>query len=322
MAFQVVFFGTSEIAVPILKALAESREVEIKAVITQQDKKAGRKQILAPSPIKILALEKEIPVFQPEKIKNNKEFQALLEGLKPDFFIVISYGKILPEKILKIPRYGSYNIHPSLLPKFRGPSPIQEALVRGEKETGVSIIKMNEKMDSGDIILLRRIPIEEKDDYDTLEGKLASLASQLIIPAIKDIADGVLKPLPQNKKNTTYCKKIEKESGKIDYNFESAKEIEQKIRAYKRWPGVFTTWNGKKIKIIKAQAQESDLKKIKESAKKPGTIIFLDKNKIGIMTKKGILIPETIQLEGKKEISIEEFLRGYEKKLRENPVIG
>lgn len=318
MAFQVVFFGTSGIAIPILEMLSKSEEINLKAVITRQDKPAGRKQILAESPVKIFARGKNIPVFQPKKIKNNPEFENLLKGLKADFFIVISYGKILPEKILKIPRYGSYNIHPSLLPKFRGPCPIQEAILQEEKETGISIIKMNEKMDSGDIILMRKIKIDESDDYETLEKKLSILAAQLIIPVIKDIADGVLKPVPQNEKNATYCQKIEKESGRINFSAEGAKEIERKIRAYKRWPGVFTTWNGKKLKIIQAEIQE---KNPENSEKKTGNIIFLDKNKIGINTIKGIFIPKTVQLEGKKEMKIEEFLRGYEKKLRENPLL-
>ena len=311
MAFQVIFFGTSEIGIPTLAALSESKKIDVQAVITQSDKKTGRKAEMTAPPIKVFAQEKNLPIFQPESLKDNPDFVQFLKTLKPDLFVVLSYGKILPKEILEIPTYGAVNIHTSLLPKFRGASPIQEALLQGEKETGLTVIKMNEYMDEGGIILVRRIPVEEKDDYITLEKKLAVLSGEIIPLLVHDYIEGTLPPLPQKHEKATYCKKIEKEDGKIDWQNDDAEKIQRKMKAFKKWPGVFTMWNGKRIKILAAEIENSE-------KGTPGEITF-EKDRIAVATKKGSLIPTVLQMEGKKEMEVEEFLRGYEKVLKENP---
>ena len=315
MALQVLFFATSKFAVPTLKKLISDREISLKGVVTQPDKPAGRKQEPSKSPVKIYAEKEKIKIYQPEKIRNNKEFLKTVESLNLDIIVVISYGVILPEEIFSMAKYGAINIHPSLLPKYRGASPINEALLRGDKETGVSIIKMNEKMDEGDIILIKKMAIEEKDDYQTLSEKLEKMAADLIVPILLDYKDGILKPIPQNHKNASYCKKMEKNDGKIDWKNETAMEIHSKIKAFMIWPGTYTSWNGKILKIKKSKMEKS------EKNDKPGSIQFGDK-KITVACKKNLLIPEIIQLEGKKETTIEEFLRGYESALRRNPFFG
>lgn len=318
MAYQVFFFGTNEWTIPTLKTLAESDDFEVKAVITQPDKPSGRKQELTPSPVKIFAETLELPVLQPEKLYKNEEFLDFIRAAEPDFLIVVSYGKILPKKLLAIPRYGAINIHPSLLPKYRGPSPMQEALLKGDKETGVTIMKLDEKMDEGPIIFVKKMPIEESDNYTTLEKKVAVMASEFIVPVLKDFAEGILKPLLQNHSKATYCRKFEKKDGEINWSDETAEEINNKIRAFAVWPKTYTHWKDKMLRIIKARVENSE----KMTSEKPGTILFLENKKIGIIAKKGLIIPEVVQLEGKNEISIEEFLKGYEKGLRENPTMG
>lgn len=315
MTLQVLFFGTSEIAVPVLKKLSSRKDINLTAVITQPDRPAGRKQEITASPVKLCALEKEIPTLQPEKIRGNKEFFEIIKKMKPDIIVVISYGSILPKEILELSKFGAVNIHPSLLPKYRGASPINEVLLRGDKETGVAFIKMNEKMDEGSIILIKKIKIEEDDDCISLQGKLSTTAAQLIIPVLIDYIDGILKPLPQDNAKASYCNKMSKEDGKINWNNETAEEIHNKIRAFIVWPGTFTTWRGKIIKIKKSAVLK------KEHKEKPGTIIFMEKT-MAITCKKEMLIPLIIQLEGKKETTIENFFRGYEKELRRNPRFG
>ncbi|MEK7545274.1 MAG: methionyl-tRNA formyltransferase [Patescibacteria group bacterium] len=312
MQLQVVFFGTSEIGIPTLLALVENKKINLLTVITQPDQKAGRKGEITSPEVKIFAEQKNIPVLQPENLKGNEAFEQFLKNLKPDLFIVFSYGKILPPAILAIPKFGAVNIHTSLLPKFRGASPIQEALLQGEKQTGITMIKMNEKMDEGDIIFVKKMPIEENDDYISLEERLSILSGILIDPLIQDYTQGILKPLKQKNENATYCSKRTKEDGKIDWEKENAQEVERKMKAFKKWPGIFTMWNGKRIKIQDGSTEESQ-------PGKPGSLSFTEKNIMKIACKKGSFIPKKLQMEGKKEMGIEEFLRGYEKALKENP---
>lgn len=310
MPYQVLFFGTSQVSIPTLEALTTSEEIELKAVITQPDKPVGRKQELTPPPVKIYAEKKEIPVLQPEKVRGNEEFLSFVQNAKPDFIVVISYGNILPQEILQTARYGAFNIHTSLLPKYRGASPIQQALKNGDETTGISIIKMNEKMDEGDIIMLKKVVIEPEDNYESLEKKLAITGAQLIVPVLQDFAEGALKPMKQDHAKATYCQKIQKEDGKINWSEETAEEISNKIRAFSLWPKTYTTWQGKKVIIAKARHQE-------KSGEKPGTLTINEQNELEVACKSGALIPLTIQIEGKKEMPVAEFLKGYKKKIEE-----
>lgn len=303
---KIVFFGTPEFATKTLESLYESDDVEIIAVMTQPDKKVGRKKILTPPPVKVLAEELDLKVFQP---KNKKELKNILQTEKAfqnteiDFFVVIAYGMIIPEEILEIPEYGSINIHASLLPRYRGASPIQEALLNGDKETGITIMKMEEELDSGPIYLLRKLDIKEDENLPALTNRLAQLSSEICPLILQDIKDGMLSPIPQSHENATYCKKIKKEDGKIDWNIE-AEKIYNMSRAYTPWPGIYCEFQGKKLKIISTKFED------KESNKPPGTFYLEDKT-LKIATKKGSLLPQTLQIEGKKEMMAQDFANGY-----------
>lgn len=298
---KIVFFGTPDFAVPTLMALANTKDVEILAVVTQKDKPVGRKMKLTPPPVKIAAENLNLPVLQP---KNKTELKNALGKLEVDFFIVIAYGMILSNAILQLPKYAPVNIHASLLPRYRGASPIQESLLNGDTETGLSIMKMNSKMDEGSIYLIRRIPILPEDGHQSLSAKLALLSAEITPLILGDIMNGNLTPLPQSKANVSYCHKIEKKNGKIVWN-KSATEIHNMIRAYTPWPGAFTTLNGKKITILEAKTMTGDIA--------PGKIES-DKEGIKVGTAKNILLIKTLQPEGKNIMSSKDFLNGLQNK--------
>jgi methionyl-tRNA formyltransferase len=295
---KIVFFGTPEFAVPTLETLA--KEMDVLCVVTQPDKKVGRKQILTPPPIKISAEKLGIKVIQP---KNKKELRENLKGIKADFFVVLAFGMILEKDILEIPKYGCINIHASLLPRYRGASPIQEALLNGDKDTGISIMKMEEKLDQGPVYLLQRIEIEDLDDFETLSRKLQTLSAKMITLVLIDIAEGTLYPLKQIESKATYCKKIEKKDGEINWGFD-VKKIHNMIRAYSVWPSAYTKFNGKEIKILEAKMEN------KESKIKAGEF-FIEDGILKISAKGGNIIPKKLQLEGKNQMSDKEFLNGY-----------
>lgn len=297
---KIVFFGTPQFAVPSLEALAKIPDMEILAIVTQLDKPIGRKQILTPSPVKMTAKELGLKILQP---KNKEDLKKMMKGYEADFFVVIAYGMIFPKEILSIPRYGCINIHASLLPKYRGASPIQEALLNGDKETGISFIQMDEKMDEGPVFLIKRTKISPNDNLESLTAKLSKLSGQLIPMVLADIVSGLLIPLKQNDKNATYCKKIKKEDGKINWN-KTAEEINNMIKAYTPWPSAYTTLKGKKLQILEATHDQTT------TNQKPGTFI-IDGKILKITTKKGLLLPKKIQLEGKKEMDIISFVNGY-----------
>lgn len=295
--------GTPDFALPPLQSLIDDNDFEIAAVVTQEDKKVGRKQEIAPPSVKILAQKHNIPVFQPAKIRGNKDFAALLKNLQPDVLAVVAYGKILPQEILDIPKFGAVNVHASLLPKYRGASPIEAALINGDAETGVTIMKMEEKLDAGDVMDIARLHIEPNDNAETLTVKLSLLGGKILPYVLKDLADGEAHLIPQDEKKATFCHKIQKEDGKIDLQSLTARQIVNLIRAYTPWPSVYVITEGKRLKILEATADES-------LNLPPGAIKELTKNTVALGTKKGALIPEKLQLEGKKAMTIQEFLAG------------
>jgi methionyl-tRNA formyltransferase len=299
---KIVFVGTPEFALAPLISLITHENFEVQAVITQEDKRIGRKQILTPPPVKILAQKYSIPVLQPPDIKN-KEIYELLKELSPDFIVVSAYGQILSQSILDIPKYGCINTHASLLPYYRGASPIEEALLNGDKETGVTFMKMVKKMDSGPIIHIERVPIAPCDTAKTLREKLATVAGSLIHLVLADMLDGLLSPIPQDETKATYCHKIYKKDGLIDLKKETAEDIKNKIRAFTPWPSCFIDIKGKKLKLIEAEVYL-------ESKAKPEEVVWLKKDQIGIGTKKGLIIPKKVQLEGKNPLLVQDFLRG------------
>jgi len=300
---KIVFFGTPDFAATSLEAL-NNADIEVLAVVTQPDKPAGRKKRLTPPPVKVLAGELGLNVLQPS---SKEELIEDLEEFDADFFVVIAYGMILPPEILEMPKYASINVHASLLPKYRGASPIQEALLNGDKETGISIMKMDEKLDHGPIYLVRRVEIEKEDDLAVLSDKLADLGKDILPYALEDIVDGTLRAIPQDEEHQkpSYCHKISKKNGEIDFN-EPAKRIQNLVRAYTPWPGAYTQFLNKKLKITKTEVSDKKLK--------PGEF-HLENNILQIGTKEGSLIPKKVQLEGKKELEISDFINGNLKTL-------
>ncbi len=313
--YQVIFFGTSEFAIPALDALSKSAEISVKAVVSQPDMPVGRHQKLEPTPVKLHVQTINIPVLQPKKIRKNEDFYALLKELQPDLFVVISYGQIIPPNLLELPKYGAINIHGSLLPKYRGASPIQHALLNGDSTTGITFMKMNEKMDEGNILLLKKHEIQKDDTYTTLYKKLAVLGGAMAPLVISDYLEGALTAIPQDESKATTCGKIEKNDGLIDWKNNTAKEIHNKIRAYTPWPSCFTTWENKRLKILAASVDEST------TSLNPG-VMRITGDVLHIGTKQGAILPLELQMEGKKPCDIKTFLNGNWEKILASPELG
>ena len=300
----VIFFGTPEFAVPFVKHLAVNNEIDLVAVVTQPDKPIGRKQVITPPPVKEIAIKMGIPVLQPEKIKNNKDFLNLISKLKPDFIVVVAYGMLLPQEFLSIPTCDCINVHASLLPYYRGASPIQSALLNGDTETGLSFMSMDKKLDEGDLYLLKKAPINSDDTQETLSKRLSDLGATLLPSVLRDIHDHVLTPLPQNEDKATYCSKIKKSDALINPTVLTAKEIFNKLRAFTPWPGIYMVYKGKRLKILEARLAHGS------TSIKPGTFSAKEK-KLLLGTKKGALELIKLQPEGKNPITAQDFINGF-----------
>ncbi len=299
----IIFFGTSDFAVPALKRLHESG-VEIAAVVTQPDKPAGRKQEPLPSPIKRAALEMNLKVLQPENL------QPTTYNLQPsDLSIVASYGKIIPKAVLDIPQYGALNIHPSLLPKYRGPSPIQAAILDGEQETGISIIKMDEEVDHGPIVAQSEKRKVQNKSYKKLHDELAEAGAELLIKILPDYLAGKIKPIPQDHSQATFTKIITKADARIDWT-KSAEEIDRLVRAYSEWPVAWTVLEGKRLKIFEAKPVTSPSTPSPISVRERGEVIDISDGKILVKTADDLLEILDIQLEGSRRMSAKDFLNG------------
>lgn len=307
MKSKIIFVGTPEFGAIILEELARSDFKPI-LTITVPDKPVGRKKILTPTPVKIIAQKYNIPLEQPERIRNLK---LEISNLKPDLGIVAAYGSLIPKDMLDIPKYGFINVHPSLLPKYRGPSPIQTAILNGDKETGVSIILMTEKMDAGPIVIVKRKTKSEKYTYNELLKELAKLGTELLLETTPKWIRGEIKPVPQDELMATYTKILKKEDGLLDWQ-KTADELERQVRAFNPWPGAYTFWQTKKkvfrrLKILKARVFKSPV----EEKYPIGKVLVVPQNEIGIRCRKDFLAISLLQLEGGKEMTAEDFLRGY-----------
>ncbi|MGB9787253.1 MAG: methionyl-tRNA formyltransferase [Dictyoglomus turgidum] len=302
---RIIYFGTPEFSRIILERIAPY--LNIIAVVTQPDKPKGRGKRVMCSPVKDFAISKGIPVYQPEKLKGNKEFFEIIRSLNPEALVVASYGKIIPEDILNIPPYGGINVHASVLPKYRGAAPIERAIMNCEKETGVSIMKMERGLDTGPVYAIRKIPILPDDNRGTLSIKLAHLGAELLLEVLPLIKDGKLSPVPQEESLATYAPKLSKEEEIIDWNMRGEK-IWCQIRALSPEPGAMTFFRGKILKIFKADFEE----KIFNEEIINGTIIEQNKKRgIGVKVNNGILWLLELQPEGKKRMSFLEFMNGY-----------
>lgn len=302
--YKIIFMGTPEFAVPSLKVLIENASFDIKLVITQPDKSVGRHKKLQFSPIKKLAMQNNIEVIAPIVLKKNIELINKIKSIAPDVIVVVAYGKILPKDILDIPKMGVVNIHASILPKYRGASPVTESILAGDKQTGVTLMKLDTKMDTGPILATSKIiPINNKDTADTLSQKLAQIGAGLLIDNLEKYIDNNLKLQPQDDTKATYTKLINKSDGQIDWH-ETAKIIEKKVRAYSPWPSTFTTFKDKSLKILEAET-------IIETKNLPGQVWKTEDKYPAITTSQGSLKLNKLQLESKKPVSGKDFLLGY-----------
>jgi methionyl-tRNA formyltransferase len=297
---KIIFFGSSNFAVPILDELARGEEINL--VVTQPDRQRGRSLKIAPTPVKSKAEELGIKIFQPPRI-NTKESVEFLKKFNADLFIVVSFGQILSKAILDLPKLHCINIHASLLPKYRGAAPINWAIANGEKETGVTAMKVNEKMDEGDILLKEVVSVSEEDDAITLSEKLSKKGAKLLLDTIRLIRDNEVKFIPQDHSKATYAPKLKKEDGLINWK-KSADEINNKIKAFVPWPGCFTCLGNKTLKIWKARPAV-------HLPGEPGEILEINKNGILVKTGKDVLKVEELQLEGSRRMTAEEFIAGH-----------
>lgn len=298
---RVVFMGTPDFSVPALEKIAEKHQVV--AVVTQQDRPKGRGHKMQFTPVKEKAVELNIPVFQPEKVRN-PEFVDILKELNPDVIVVIAFGQILSKEILDLPKHGCINVHASLLPKYRGAAPIQWAVIDGEEESGVTTMYMAEGLDTGDMIDKTVIKLDKKETGGSLFDKLALEGGQLILKTLEKLEKNTAIRTPQNDEESTYAGKITKELGHIDFH-KSAIEIERLIRGLNPWPSAFTRLDGKVLKIWDADVVSEE---VKES---PGTLLKKNRTLL-VATGEGYLDIKELQLEGKKRMDSVSFLNGYQ----------
>lgn len=299
---RIVFAGTPEFAVPCLRAAASKGEVV--AVYTQPDRPAGRGRGLTPSPVKLEAVQRGIPVYQPENFRS-AESRAALRALEPDVMIVVAYGLILPQSVLDIPEHGCWNVHASLLPRWRGAAPIHRAIEAGDAESGVTIMRMDVGLDTGDMLLVERLPIAADDTTGTLHDKLAAVGGRLIVEALKLAACGGLRRTPQAAEGVTYAHKIEKQEAQLDWA-QPAAVIARRIRAFNPFPGAATTLQGDSIKLWQAELVEAG----RDSGQAPGTVLAADSGGIVVQCGPGLLRLTELQRAGGKRLLAAEFLRG------------
>lgn len=304
---KIVFMGTPDFSVPILRMIHEEG-YEILAVVTQPDRPVGRKRVLTPPPVKEEALRLGLTVIQPEKLRGSQELQEIID-LNADLIVTAAFGQILPKELLDAPNLGCINVHASLLPKYRGGAPIHQAIIDGEEKTGVTIMYMAEKLDAGDIISQKEVPIEEDDHTGSMFEKLSIVGRDLLKETLPSIIDGTNERTPQDESKATFAHNITREQERIDWT-KSARNIYNQIRGLHPWPTAYTTFNGNNVKIWWAKIGDV------ETSKQPGEVVKIDKTSFEIAAGDGktVAILE-LQPAGKKRMSAEEFLRGTGSKL-------
>ncbi len=297
-----VFMGTPEFAVPCLEVLSQMKGLELCGVFTQPDRPKGRGQQSACSPVKMKALELNIDVFQPTSGRDQRFIEALL-SLKPDLIIVVAYGVLLPAEVLSMPRYGCINVHASLLPYYRGAAPIQQCIIDRCQETGITTMLMDEGLDTGDMIIQKRITLAPDETATTLHDKLSALGADTLRETIEKIQAGTATRTPQNNQLATYAPRLKKETGRIRWN-KTASEIEALVRGLQPWPTAFTELDGKVMKVWRAEV----LAHIHNVA--PGLILDINNEGIKVTTSDGILLIKELQMEGKKRMKVRDYIKG------------
>ncbi len=298
---RIVYMGTPDIAATVLEELLKE-PYEVVLAVTQPDRPKGRGEKLAFSPVKELAIRHDIPVFQPERLRNPENIRVITDA-KPDMIVVVAFGQLLPKEVLELPRYGCINVHASLLPAYRGAAPIQWAILNGETQTGVTIMYMNEGLDTGDILLCKTVEITPEETGGTLHDKLAVAGAQALLEAIPGVLDGSLKAMPQGEMTTEYAKQLTKQMGLLDFS-DSAKALACRVRGLNPWPSAYTFLNGRILKIWRAQAMPS------ETLGECGQVVGIGSDFFDVMTGDGVLRITELQLEGKRRMTAGEFLRG------------
>ena len=299
---KILFMGTPEISAKVLSKLISDGH-NIAAVVTREDKPRGRGNTMTPTATKVVALENSIPVYEPKTLRD-EAFSEILAKIDPDIIVVVAYGKILPPAVLEYPKYGCVNLHVSLLPKYRGAAPMQRAIMAGDKETGVTVMYMNEGLDTGDIIAVEKFPIEPEDNFENIHDKSAEIGAKLMSETLVDIENGTAIRIPQNDALATYAAKIEREDCKVDFT-KSAKELDCIIRGVTPIPGAFAYLNGKMLKITKARAVTL--------SGAPGEVLAVDGTGEGSFTVAcgdGALKVLGVIPEGKGRMSAGDFVRG------------
>jgi len=295
--------GTPDFGVPVLRSLVASTH-DVVAVYTRPDRPAGRGRQPAPSPVKQAAVEAGIPVVEPLSLREETSGQTLLEW-RPDLVVVAAFAYLLPPAVLSVPHHGCLNVHPSLLPRYRGPSPVATALLNGDTETGVSIMLMDSGLDTGPVLGQERLAITEDDTTGSLTMRLAELGARLLLETIDGWLEGRVAPRPQQEDEATFSAKITASGGRLNWCLPSS-VLGRQVRAYHPWPGSHTVWKGQRLKVHSAVALTM------QRPQPPGTVIELSKPfSIGVVTGEGVLALRSIQLEGKREVAAEEFVRGH-----------
>ena len=308
MPSDLVFCGTPRFAVPTLEALVAAG-FRVHLVVTQPDRPKGRGLELVASPVKECALRLGLPIRQPDRIKTNDEFRAQLAAIKPDAIIVVGYGRIVPQWMLDLPRLGNINLHASLLPKYRGAAPIQWALANGETETGVTTMRIDAGLDTGDILLQKKLEIKPEDTAETIAPLLASIGAGLVVETLHGLQSGRVRPQPQDNSKATLAPILKKEDGLIDFA-RSAAEILNRLRGFQPWPGAYTKFRGKNLQVLKAHAIEKLLPTGQLLAEGDRLLVGCGRN-----TSLELL---EIQLEGKKRTAARDFIHGYRPQKDEN----
>jgi methionyl-tRNA formyltransferase len=296
-----VFCGTPRFAVPTLEGLVGAG-FHVSLVVTQPDRPRGRGLELAFSPVKEAALKLSLPVTQPEKIKNNEEFRAQLAAIHPDAIIVVGYGRIIPHWMIDLPHLGNINLHASLLPKYRGAAPIQWAIARGKSVTGVTTMRIDAGLDTGDILLQKEVTIEPQDTAETLGPRLAAIGADLMVETLRGLLAGTINPRPQDHAQATLAPILKKEDGHIDFSL-SAQEIYNRLRGFQPWPGAFTSFRGKSLNVWQAQVVEPHA---------AAGELLVENNRliVGCAQSTSLELLE-VQPEGKKRMSAKAFVQGY-----------
>lgn len=297
----IVFMGTPEFAVQALESLYNNGH-NISLVVTQKDKPKGRGKKVLPTPVKEKALELELKVYQPDSINSTESIDKLKE-INPDVIVVVAYGQILKKDILDLPKYGCLNIHASILPKYRGAAPINWAIIDGEGKTGITIMKIDEGLDTGDMLKIEEIPIEADDDSVTIHDKLSFLGGKTIVEILEDIENGLISARPQNSDQATYASMLSKKTGRINWS-NKGDNIVNLVRGLKPWPLAYTIYEGENIKIHKVRKIE------KFNNKQDGTVVKVSDEGIFVNCSDSCIVIEELQFPGKKKLKVSEYLRG------------